>query len=355
MKKLGLIGAIIVSSLLIIILVLWFVYKNSISAVGTDATVKEFKVEYGDNYYSIADRLYETHMIKSKLGYKIYLKLNPPKNPLAMGIYYLSENMTVKDIIEVLSDGGFNPNTIKITFQEGKNMRYIASTIAANTNNKEEDVYALLNDTDYLESLIEKYWFIDESILNDEIYYPLEGYLFPDTYQFTDKDVSVEQIFEILLDEMEYKLSEYKEAILKSKYTFHELLTLASIIEVEAKSISDRKMVAGVFYNRLNIAMSLGSDVTTYYGAKKDFGESIVVNLDDCNGYNTRGTCVSGLPVGPISSVSITSIEAVLYPESTDYYYFVADCDGKTHFSKTNSENLAMKSQLIKEGNWCEN
>ena len=136
----------------------------------------------------------------------------------------------------------------------------------------------------------------------------------------------------------------------------HELLTLASLVELEAASKEDRKGVAGVFYNRLEIGMSLGSDVTTYYGSKIENWSTSLTNkeLNDCsNKYNTRCATKTGLPVGPICNSSLEAIEAAIRPEQSDYYYFVADCNRKTHFSKTNNENLKMKQKLINEGNWC--
>ena len=92
--------------------------------------------------------------------------------------------------------------TVTITFLEGKNMRYIAQTIAANTNNTANDVYKLLEDDEYISSLIDKYWFLTSKIQNDNIYYPLEGYLYPETYSFENKDVFVETIFEKMIDQM---------------------------------------------------------------------------------------------------------------------------------------------------------
>ena len=107
-----------------------------------------------------------------------------------------------------------------------------------------------MKDKDYLKSLIKKYWFIGEEILNDDIYYSLEGYLAPNTYSFR-KNTSVKEIFNAMISEMDQNLSKYKNIINNSKYTPHELLTLASIVELEGSEGTDRKGIAGVFYNRL--------------------------------------------------------------------------------------------------------
>ena len=289
-------------------------------------------------------------MIRSDLAYKIYVKTHST-GTLKKGIYDLREDMSVKDIIDTLS-GDYKDDHITITFKEGINMRKIASIIASNTDNTEDDVYNLLSDRNYLNSLIDNYWFITDEILDDRIYYPLEGYLFPDTYKFS-YGVSVKDIFKAMLDQMDLKLSNYKNQINNSGYSVHKLLTLASIVELEAGTSHERNGVASVFYNRINAGWTLGSDVTTYYAARKDFDVDLTrAELDECNAYNTRGTCFTGLPVGPISSPSLESIDGVMNPTVSDYYYFVADKNGNTYFTKSDSEHLATIARLKREGLW---
>ena len=209
-----------------------------------------------------------------------------------------------------------------------------------------------LSNKEYLNTLINKYWFITEDILNEKIYYPLEGYLYPDTYEFK-KNSKLEEIIEKMLDNMDSKLTNYKDEIKLSSYSIHQILTLASIVELEGVNKEDRSMVAGVFYNRLKSGMSLGSDVTTYYAVKKDFSRDLSQNdLDSCNGYNTRGTCVTGLPVGPIASPSLSSLSATIEPTENEYYYFVADKEKNTYFSKTSSEHVQTVAKLKSERTW---
>ena len=342
---------------LIIILILGIVlfYNLGLKAVSSDNAEVDFIVEEGSTYYSVINKLKEENLIKNELCFKIYIKLNN-KNNIQAGTYKLSKNMDVKKIVEILDQGNsYNPDVINITFKEGKNMRWIASTIADNTNNTEDEVFNLLNDKVYLNELINKYWFIDNSILNTNIYYSLEGYLFPNTYQYMNKDVTVKEIFESMLNETEKQLSNYKEDILKNKYTTHEILTLASIVELEGTANSDRAGIAGVFFNRLNDGWSLGSDVTTYYAAKVDMSERDLYKneIDDNNAYNTRSDYLAGkLPIGPICNPSIDSIKAVLYPTNNNYYYFVADKTGKTYFTSTYSAHIAKRDELIEAGLW---
>lgn len=342
-------AVLILSTALIIFVCSYFNYN--IAPVSNDSTLKTVVIEEG-GISDIANTLKENNLIRDITMFKVYIKLTGRSN-LKASTYELSENMGVKKIVEILESGNsYNPDEVKITFKEGINVREIANLISENTNNSEEDVYNLLNDNSYLDELIDSYWFITDDIKNNKIYYSLEGYLYPDTYIYTNKDVSVKEIFKKMLDEMNDKLTPYKEQINNNKLSIHELLTLASIVELEGASSSDRNGVAGVFYNRLESDMTLGSDVTTYYGLKLDMSQRDLTKaeLNDCNNYNTRCSTFTGLPVSPICIPSIESIEAVIDPTNHEYYYFVADKNKKTYFTKTYNEHLSMVSKLKDEG-----
>lgn len=329
-------------------------YKNSIGPVSSSNKDVEFIISENDTYYSISKKLKDSNLIKNEQMYKVYIKLNKPSNNLKAGKYILRENMGISKIISTLSKNSINTDIV-ITFKEGKNMRSIAKTIEDNTNNTVNDVYSLLKDQNYLNELISNYWFIDKSILNTNIYYPLEGYLFPNTYNFKNKDVTVKEIFKSMLDETNKQLEPFKNDIINSKYTMHQILTMASIVELEALNKNDRASVASVFYNRLNINMPLGSDVTTYYASGVDMSErDLTVNeLNAVNSYNTRSTTMAGkLPVGPICNPSISSIEAALHPATTDYYFFVADKNGNVYYTKTNKEHEQKILELKNKGLW---
>ena len=337
--------------LILLCVITCFVYFSKLGSVSSDSSVVDFKVVDGDTYNGIANRLEDENLIQSALAYKIYIKLHP-KDTLKAGIYELNSNMDVSEIVDVLSSGNFKEEHIKMTFKEGINMKGIASVIAENTNYSEDDVFNLLKDESYIDSLINSYWFLTDSIKNSDIYYPLEGYLFPNTYEFR-VDADVKDIFKVLLDQMDVELSKYKSQIESSDYSVHELLTLASIVELEAGSSHERNGVATVFYNRIKAGWTLGSDVTTYYAVQKSFKEDLLASeLSACNAYNTRGTCFKGLPVGPISNPSHESIEGVMNPTVSDYYYFVADKNGKTYFTKTSSEHEQIIAKLKREGLW---
>ena len=350
---LGIIGFAI---LIIIISLIW--YFSSISPVNKKSEQEiQVTIPLGSSSSQIADVLKENNLIKSKLAFKIYVKINKVSDFQA-GTYYLKQSMNIKGITEILKTGIMHdPNQLNITYIEGKNIRWLAKEIARITNNAEEDVFNLLEDEEYIDSLTKKYWFITDEVKNKDIYYPLEGYLFPDTYALENKDTEVEVIFEKMLDRMEDILSEYKEKIQNNEYTIKEILTIASIIETEGLNDEGRKDVSSVIYNRLKLGMAIQSDVTTYYAVKVDMGERDLYQkeLDTYNPYNTRGPNMGGrLPIGPISSVSKNSIEAALNPSNTDYIFFVADKNGKLYFSKTNEEHNQIINNLKKDGLWFE-
>ena len=267
-KTILIITSLILGVIAAIILACIVFYNVNLKAVSSESTEVEFMVDSGSTYYNVISKLKDEKLIRNELVFKLYIKFNKV-NDIQAGTYKLNKNMDVKDIVEVFSKGNtYNPDAIVITFKEGEHMRSIASTIAEYTNNTEDTVYNLIKDKEYLNSLINEYWFIDESILNNNLYYSLEGYLYPNTYEFKNKDVSVKEIFGTMLDEMDKQLNPYKTDILSNKYSVHELLTLASVVELEGANSNDREGIAGVFYNRLKSGEPLGSDVTTYYAEK---------------------------------------------------------------------------------------
>lgn len=351
---------IIVSSIVIAILTISIgLYNIGLSPVKKDEKqVILYTLNSGTNKMEVVKELKSAGLIKSKLASTIYVIINRNLN-LQAGEYELTRNMSTKEILQKMNDGKIKEekNTFNLTFVEGKKLVDYAEIIAGATDKTKEEVLSILSDKDYLKELIEKYDFITDDILAPGIYYPLEGYLFPSTYEFYNNS-SVKDIVGIMLDTMESKLKSYSEEIENSKYSIHEILTMASIIELEGSNSDDRAGVAGVFYNRLKGGWSLGSDVTTYYAARKEFytGDLTWSELNNCsNGYNTRCASMAGkLPVGPICSPSASSLLAAINPESHDYYYFVADKYKKTYFTKTESEHIAKVAELKANGMWYE-
>lgn len=365
-KKYIILGAVFFCVLLIVIAtIIWYVLEIKAPKNQTSENIV-VEITSGTSTSNILSLLKENNVIKNELAAKIYIKLHEVKN-LQAGKYSFTGGEDLSQVLDTISSGKVMDETVTITFKEGKNMRYIASTIAEKTNNTANDVYKLLKDNDYILSLIDKYWFLSGEIQNDSIYYPLEGYLYPETYTFENSDVDVKTIFEKMLDQMGKVLAQYRngrnggelngENGEQQMYSAHEVLTMASIVELEGNNAENRAKIARVIYNRLAKKMSLGSDVTTYYAIKVDMGERDLYSkeINTYNAYNTRGPNMEGkLPVGPIANPSEESIKAVLNPDEGDYLYFVADKNGEIYFSNSYEEHQQTISNLKKKGLWYE-
>ncbi|MBQ8901486.1 MAG: endolytic transglycosylase MltG [Bacilli bacterium] len=336
MKKKGII--LVVIGILVVILLMIGLYFYGLTSVSNKSEKVTFKVESGTSTKFVINNLYEAKLLKSKISSIIYVKLN---NDIMIqaGTYELDRKYDTKEIFEILSGGRVINGTVTVTFIEGKRLTDYVKTISDKFGYSEKDVLEVLNDNNYLKELIKKYDFLDDTILNSNIYYPLEGYLFPATYEFY-KDASIKTIIEKMLDKTKNVLDNYSTSLEESDYNIHEILTMASIIENETMVPEDRSIASQVIYKRLSINMSLGMDVTTYYGVQKALSETLTKSdLESENAYNTRRTSFLGLPVGPICNPSEASIKAALNPSDTDYIYFYADIKtGKLHFAKTYSE-----------------
>lgn len=312
-----------------------------------------FTILPGTSKTTIAKNLAQAGLIKSEIALDVYLFFN--KLNIQAGDYELSSNMKPSDMLKKFSDGDVKINSYSITLIEGKRLTDYAKTLAEKLHFSESEFLEAANDQEFLGSIIPDYWFLTSDILKDGIYYPLEGYLFPDTYEFLET-VTPKEVIKTILNYTEEKLEPHKEEILANSYSIHDLFTMASIVEQEANTDMDRRTVTQVFYKRLTDNWSLGSDVTAFYGAKKEMGKDAETwdVLNNQNPYNTRltdGSMNGKLPIGPICSPSMSSIVATLYPTDTNYYYFVADtCTGEMAFLTTADEFYAKTTQLASKG-----
>ena len=327
-----------------------WVYLSSPVEAGNEELI-DVEIASGTGTNKIGEILKEKNLIHSKYMFLVYVKLYKVNN-LKAATYQLNKGMNLSEVIETLQNGStYNPNAIKLTFKEGQRITDFAKTIANNTNNDYNSIITMMKDREYISKLIPNYWFLTDVILDNEIYYPLEGYLAPDTYYFDNKDVSVDDIINTMLKEMDKKLASYKSSIGND---IHKYMTMASIVELEGTNTENRKMIVGVFNNRLNSGMNLGSDVTTYYGLQADMKNDLTSQqFNTVNAYNTRTNAMIGkLPIGPICNPSLSSIEASVNPTDNDYLFFVADKHGKIYYTKTMKEHEAKIAEIKANGDW---
>ncbi len=352
MKTLRNITIALIILVFVAIISLCVVYNVNIKAVDKDDHNQiEIVIPMGTSQKNVGKILKDNNLIRSDTFFEIYIKLFKVKEFKA-STYKLSRDMDLKSIIKVLEEGNsYNDNQIVITFKEGINIRALATLIATNTNNSYDDVINTLKDDKFLDELIENYWFITDDVKNDKLYYSLEGYLFPDTYYFNGKDVSVKEILIKMLNQMEKVLNNYKDKIEESSLTVHEILTFASIVEKEGKS-KDFTKIASVFYNRLGMDMAFESCATAYYGMGMDFNEVGIATSEMMQNENSYNTYKVKFPVGPIAIPGDEAIKATLFPEDTNYLFFLSDNEQNSYFYETASEQSAGKQKLINEGKW---
>lgn len=325
----------IISSIVIVIVCIVLYLFLGLRSVSKESVQVKFNVRTGENKVKIISNLKSAGLIRSKVSALAYVFLNPKLN-LQAGTYTLDKSMDTKQIIKNINDGKIDEiiATKKITFVEGRRITDYLKQIEVNFGIEYDDMVKKLKDEKFLDELINKYDFLTSEIKNKDIYYSLEGYFYPDTYEFYE-NTSFENIIKVVLNNLDQKLSTMNN-LSSSNYSVHEILTMASIIEQEAVTTDDRAKVSQVIYRRLDTNMSLGMDVTAYYGVQKSLKAPLTQSdLNSSNPYNTRLTSFIGLPVGPICNPSIVSINASLNPADTNYEYFYADITtGKVYFAE---------------------
>ena len=327
----------------------WFIMSSPVDKKSTSKV--EVIIPNGTTTRQIGVILEQKGLIRSDFFFNVYVKLNGTKSMKA-STYTMTKDMALKEIIEVLESGNsYNPDVISITFKEGERITDFCNAIAKKTNHTYDEAIAKMKDKTYIQTLIPKYWFLTDEILNASIYYPLEGYLAPNTYQFTNKDVSLEAIIETMLKQTDKLLSKHKTKMTKP---VHYYVTMASMAELEGTNTDNRKQIVSVFENRLLKGMNLGSDVTTYYALQHPMNQDLTTaQFATVNPYNTRSTTMMGkMPVGPICNPSDSSLEAAVNPTQSDYYYFVADKYGKIYFTRNNAEHNAKVKEIKDKGDW---
>lgn len=298
----------------------------------------DIEIPIGSSPSTIATILEENGLIKSGLIFRLYVNLNN-ESDFQAGEYSFSPSMSVNELIESLKSGRLVQEfTHRITIPEGLTIEEIAAIFEEHFSFTSEEFLDKVNDEEYIKELIEEYpLLITEDILQDEIRYPLEGYLFAITYDFYEEEPSIEAIIEKMLDQTQNVLAPYFDTIEELEFTIHEILTFASVIEKETGHLDQREEIAGVFHNRLEIGMPLQTDPTVLYALGEHKDRVLYEDLEVESPYNTY--YIDGLPIGPISNFAETSLEAVLQPADNDYLYFVHDGEGNIYFAETLDEH----------------
>ncbi len=286
-------------------------------------------VENGESFSSVVEKLKDGDVINYGFLFKRYAIEKKVDVALKSGTHVMSKNMGYKKAASELASYGEENNTVMITVPEGYELKEIASLVNEKIGIPEAE-FLKAAEADYGMEYAKD---IPERTGR------LEGYLFPDTYEFYTTD-SAEAIIRKMLSGFENVWTEQFEARRNELgMTVDEVIILASIIEREAGSVSEMGKVSSVFHNRLNIGMALQSCATVQYilEERKDVLSISDTKID--SPYNTY--LYPGLPEGPIANPGKAAIEAAVYPEDTEYYYFKVNDDGITVFSETRAEHDA--------------
>lgn len=311
-------------------------------AFGTSHTIERSDRDAGENIYmvvkpgttasEISDRLMQLGVIDSRLRFWWLMKLQGDASKFKTGTYAFTPHMDEQAVLDKLVAG--DTTVVKFTIPEGFGIKEIAKRLADEGLVDEQEFLAEAKDFapyDYMKK-------------RPNVRYAAEGYLFPDTYVI-HSDVSAEGIMKMMAEDFDTRLTPaLRQQAAAKGLSIHDLITLASLVEKEARYDEDRPIIAQVFFKRLQMGMPLQSDTTLQYlmaGPKEDVS---IADTKIDSPYNTYQH--EGLPPGPIASPGMKSILAVLNPANTDYLYFVADRQGHNHYSQTYDEHLAIVEQV---------
>ncbi|WP_074414608.1 endolytic transglycosylase MltG [Streptococcus suis] len=331
--------------------------KSSLEPVNTKATEAiQVEIPEGSSTLEIGKILVDNKLIKNATIFNYYSKIKSYNN-FQSGFYNLKQNMSVDDIAKALQESG-TPTAQKeaagkILIVEGYTLTQIAQAITDNTKTEDkndktpfttEQFMATVTNQDFINRMVATYpkLFASLPAADSGVIYQLEGYLFPAVYEYSD-ETTIEELVEQMIAAMDNRLQPYYETIAAKNLTVNEVLTLASLVEKEGSTDEDRRNIASVFFNRLNAAMPLQSNIAILYaqgklGQETTLAEDAAIDTSIESPYNIYWT--PGLMPGPVDSPSLSAIEAVINANTTDYLYFVADVTtGSVYFTNNIDEH----------------
>lgn len=331
--------------------------KSSLGPIDSNAAkVIQVEIPEGSSTKEIGNILVKNKLIKNATIFNYYSKLKSYNN-FQSGFYNLDQTMSVDELAKALQESGtptpVEPIAGKVLVIEGYTIDQIAKAVTDNVNTKDEndktgfsskEFLETVKNPDFINRMAAKYPTLLGSLpaANSGVKYQLEGYLFPATYDYGEK-TSMEELIEKMIAATDANLQTYYSQIPNSGMNVNQILTLASLVEKEGATDEDRRNIASVFYNRLNIDMPLQSNIAILYamgklGEKTTLAEDATIDTNINSPYNIYVN--PGLMPGPVGSPSLAAIQATVNPNKTDYYYFVADVTtGTVYYSATIEEH----------------
>ena len=325
------------------------------SLLPIDANSKKYvtvQIPDGSNVQEIGTTLEKAGLVKHGLIFSFYAKYKNYTD-LKAGYYNLQKSMSTEDLLKELQKGGTDepqePVLATLTIPEGYTIDQMAQAVGQLQGDFKEPLtadafLAKVQDENFISQEVAKYPSLLESLPTKEsgARYRLEGYLFPATYSIKES-TTVESLIDEMLAATDKNLSPYYSTIKSKNLTVNELLTIASLVEKEGAKTEDRKLIAGVFYNRLNRDMPLQSNIAILYAQGKlgqniSLAEDVAIDTNIDSPYNVYKNV--GLMPGPVDSPSLDAIESSINQTKSDNLYFVADVtDGKVYYANNQEDH----------------
>lgn len=343
----------IITILLLLLVVLgvtgYNFYNTSLKPLDPEQIeTEEIEIPMGSSRSDIARILEKENIIKSASAFNMYIRLNNEQGFQA-GYYEFSPSMSTDQIISKLKEGGkpvAKEAVSWIPLPEGITLKQISKIIAKNTDFEQAEIETKLDSQEFINEMANKYpELLTVTAESEETIHPLEGYLFPATYEY-HSGMTLENVLEDMIKKTNHIMKPLYNEIKKQQTTPHKVLTLASYIEREGIEYEDRRKIAGVFYNRIEKGMPLQTDVSVTYALGEHKERITNADLEIDSPYNTYK--YKGIGPGPVNNPSESSIKAVLDPEDTNYYYFLADLKTKkVYFSENYKQHLEYKAKYL--------
>lgn len=330
---------VILSVLAVIILAGYFyIYYQINYPLDKQGQTQEFVIISGQSVQGISQNLKDQNLIRSTFWFKVYLWLTDQTSQLKAGTYQLSSNQNIPEITAILTLMPAPQPSVSITIPEGFSIQQIAERLDKQGAATKDD---FLQEIQAMSRYQQDYDFLQ--IVPQEA--DLTGFLFPDTYDFY-KNSQAEIVVKKILDNFADKLDEdMRQDIQAQNKTIFEIIIMASIIEKEVVSDQDRALVSGIFWQRIRDNYPLESCATIAFALDLNKWRYSDLDLEVDSPYNTYKNI--GLPPGPICNPGLSAIKAAIYPQGSDYYYFLSASSGQTVFSKTHEEHINNKVKYL--------
>ncbi len=310
-----------------------FVSKSKVDSIGER---KIFLIRKGEGVFDIAKDLEKEGFISNRFLFLLYVISHGKYNNLHAGTYLLSKDMSISEIAQNIWEG--KVAILKVTIPEGFTLSQIEDRLlSAGIKGKKGDLLKFR-----ISDWQDKYDFLKDSPKDNS----LEGFLFPDTYYFP-YDAAFEDVVKLMLDNFGEKLTpDLRQEIARQHKKIYDIIIMASIVEKEVSDFKDRRLVSGILWKRLKNGIPLQADATISYITGKKTTKISKEDTEIDSPYNTYKYL--GLPIAPISNPGLESILASLYPEESDWWYYLSTPEGKTIFSKTLKEHNIAKNKYLK-------